>query len=522
MPKSLNILIVEDSEDDTFLLLRELKRGGYELVSERVETPESMKAALERGGWDLIISDYVLPRFSGLAALSILKESGQDLPFIIVSGNIGEDIAVGAMKAGAHDYIIKGNLTRLAPAVERELREAGMRREKRHAEEALRRSHEELERKVEERTAELSVAFELLKNNEEKFRSVAQTASDAIISSDSRGNIIFWNSGAETIFGYMAEEVTGKPFAFIVPERFKEYHQKGMDRAVSKGALTTSGKSLETTGVRKDGSEFPLELSVARWETKEGVFFTTIIRDTTERKEAEKERERLIEELERSNVELEQFAYIASHDLQEPLRMVSSYVQLISNRYKDKLDKDADDFIAFIVNGTTQMQTLLKDLLALSRVGARNEPLELTDLNSVLDKAVINLKRVIDKNHAEIKYENLPAVYADEMQMIQIFQNLIGNAAKFRSDKPPLIHISAERKENVWVLLVSDNGIGIDPKYFDRIFLIFKRLHTREKYPGTGIGLAICKKIVERHGGRIWVESEPGKGSTFKFTIPIK
>jgi PAS domain S-box-containing protein len=522
MSKPLRLLIVEDSEDDTLLLLRELGKGGYESVYERIETPEYMKAALEKDQWDLIISDYVLPRFSGLAALTILKESGQDLPFIIVSGKIGEDIAVGAMTAGAHDYIIKGNLTRLAPAVERELREADVRREKRQAEEALRRSHEELERKVEERTAELSVAFDLLKNNEEKFRSVAQTASDAIISSDSNGNIIFWNSGAETIFGYMAEEVTGKSFAFIVPERFKEYHQKGMNRAISKGKLTTSGKRLEMTGMRKDGSEFPLELSVARWETKEGIFFTTIIRDTTERKQTEEERERLIEELERSNVELEQFAYIASHDLQEPLRMVSSYVQLISKRYKDKLDKDADDFIDFIVNGTTHMQTLLHDLLTYSRAGTHGDHFGFTNLNSVLDKATINLKKVIDENHADIKYENLPSVHADEVQMIQVFQNLIANAIKFRGEETPRVHISAEQKENERVFQVRDNGIGIDPKHFNRIFIIFKCLHTKEKYPGTGIGLAICKKIVERHGGRIWVESEPGKGSTFKFTIPIK
>jgi PAS domain S-box-containing protein len=245
-----------------------------------------------------------------------------------------------------------------------------------------------------------------------------------------------------------------------------------------------------------------------------------VARDITERKQAEEERERLLEELKRSNKELEQFAYIASHDLQEPLRMVSSYVQLISHRYKDRLDKDADEFIGYAVNGTAHMQTLLNDLLTYSRAGAPGKPFALTDLNSVLSTTAVNLKKLIDDNHAEITHESLPAVYADKVQMVQVFQNLIGNAIKFRSNEPPHVKISIDLENNEWVVRVSDNGIGIDPKYFNRIFHIFKRIHSRDKYDGTGIGLAICRKIVERHGGRIWVDSEPGKGSTFYFTIP--
>jgi light-regulated signal transduction histidine kinase (bacteriophytochrome) len=380
MTKPLHILIVEDSEDDAILLLRELRKGGYEPVHERIETPEAMKAALEKGMWEVVISDYVLPRFSGLAALGLLKESGQDLPFIIVSGKIGEDIAVGAMTAGAHDYIIKGNLTRLVPAVERELREADVRREKREAEEALRRSHEELERKVEERTAELV----------------------------------------------------------------------------------------------------------------------------------------------RSNKELEQFAYIASHDLQEPLRMVTSYVTLISQRYKGRLDKDADEFIDYAVRGAVHMKALLNDLLAYSRVGTHGEPFELTDLNSVVRTATDNLKKRIEQSGAEIRHENLPGVFADKVQMVQIFQNLIDNAIKFCGSEPPRIEISSEWKKTEWVVSVNDNCMGIDQKHFDKIFIMFKRLHAGDEYPGTGIGLAVCKKIVERHGGRIWIESEPGNGSTFYFTIPVR
>ncbi|MBI5664840.1 MAG: GHKL domain-containing protein [Nitrospirae bacterium] len=241
-----------------------------------------------------------------------------------------------------------------------------------------------------------------------------------------------------------------------------------------------------------------------------------------ERKKLEEERERLLNELKRSNKELEQFAYIASHDLQEPLRMVSSYVQLLGHRYKGRLDKDADEFIGYAVNGTAHMQLLLNDLLAYSRVGTRNEPYKLIDLKSAFDKALINLKVETDGTRAEITHETFPVIYADEVQMVQVFQNLLSNAMKFCKTDTPLINVSSEMKDDEWVVRVKDNGIGIDPKYFDRIFQIFKRLHSREEYQGTGIGLAICKKIIDRHKGRIWVESGYGKGATFCFTIPVK
>jgi signal transduction histidine kinase/DNA-binding response OmpR family regulator len=253
-----------------------------------------------------------------------------------------------------------------------------------------------------------------------------------------------------------------------------------------------------------------------------------VIHDITERKRVEQELKQTMAELAHSNKELEQFAYVASHDLQEPLRMVTSYVQLLARRYQGKLDADADEFIAYAVDGATRMQALINDLLAYSRVGTRGKPFEPTDCEAVLDQALANLQVAIEDNGAVVTHDPLPTVMADGTQLVQLFQNLIGNAIKFRGDESPRVHISAHRqsaienrKSDEWVFSVRDNGIGIDPEYHERIFIIFQRLHTREEYPGTGIGLSVCRKIVERHGGRIWVESQPGKGSTFYFTIPM-
>jgi light-regulated signal transduction histidine kinase (bacteriophytochrome) len=226
------------------------------------------------------------------------------------------------------------------------------------------------------------------------------------------------------------------------------------------------------------------------------------------------------EELSRINEELRQFAYVASHDLQEPLRTVGSYAQLLARRYKGRLEGDADDFINYIVGGVNRMHTLLNDMLAYSRVGqSQGKPLYPANCEAVLQNALMNLEVLIKESHAEIAHNPLPVVMGDEIQLSQVFQNLIGNAIKYRSDEPPRVHISAEEKNGFWVFSCSDNGMGIDPQYHDRIFGIFKRLHGRE-LPGTGMGLAICKRIIERHNGRLWVESELGKGSTFRFTIP--
>jgi light-regulated signal transduction histidine kinase (bacteriophytochrome) len=245
-----------------------------------------------------------------------------------------------------------------------------------------------------------------------------------------------------------------------------------------------------------------------------------MIRDITQRKQAESKLQKTAQDLTRSNLDLEQFAYVASHDLQEPLRAVAGGVQVLKKRYQGQLDSRADELIAHTVDGVSRMQTLIDDLLSYSRVGTRGKEFEPIDLNNILKQALANLESPIHEAGAVISHDHLPILQADAAQMTQLFQNFIGNAIKFRGEEPPAIHLAARREDDHWLFSVKDNGIGINTEYFERIFVIFQRLHTRAEYPGTGIGLAICKKIVERHGGRIFVESEPGRGSTFSFTIP--
>jgi len=229
---------------------------------------------------------------------------------------------------------------------------------------------------------------------------------------------------------------------------------------------------------------------------------------------------RQVRDLERARQDLEQFAYIASHDLQEPLRMVSGYLQLLERRYKGRLDDDADDFINFAMDGARRMQTLISDLLAYSRIGSRGKPFEATDLNEVLDRALTAVKEPLDSVQATVTRDVLPTLFADGSQVEQLFQNLLFNAVKFSNGQRPRIHVGAQIQDGEWVFSVTDNGIGIDPQYAEQIFVIFQRLHARDEYPGTGMGLALCKRIVERRGGRIWVESQPGEGATFYFTMP--
>lgn len=243
------------------------------------------------------------------------------------------------------------------------------------------------------------------------------------------------------------------------------------------------------------------------------------IEDITDRKRAEKKLALQADALARSNSELERFAYIASHDLQEPLRAVSSYAQLLCRRYKGRLDSDADEFMNYVVDGANRMRQLVNDLLAYSRLDSEEKIFHPTESGGALDRALVSLKMIIQESGATITRDLLPRVAADGVQLSQLFQNLVGNAIKFHGNSPPRIHVSAKESEKEWLFSVRDNGIGIDPHYVERIFIIFQRLHGRQEYPGTGIGLAVCKKIVERHGGRIWVESVPERGSTFFFSL---
>ena len=246
-----------------------------------------------------------------------------------------------------------------------------------------------------------------------------------------------------------------------------------------------------------------------------------VLRDINARKKAEEMLKSKLEELSRSNEELEQFAFISSHDMKEPLRIITSYLQLLQRKYQGNLDDKADKYIHFAVDGASRMQDLINDLLEFSRVTTTTREPEFTDCEFILNQVLSNLSLIIRDNKATLSHGSLPEVMADPFQLVQVFQNLIFNGIEFHSEESPKIHISAEEKTNEWLFSVQDNGIGIEPQHFERIFEIFKRLHTREVYSGTGIGLAICKKVVERHGGRIWVESELGKGSTFYFTLPI-
>ncbi len=246
-----------------------------------------------------------------------------------------------------------------------------------------------------------------------------------------------------------------------------------------------------------------------------------LVRDNRDLALSRKALEESIAELARSNADLQQFAYVASHDLKEPLRMVASYTQLLARRYKGKLDSDADEFIRYAVDGANRMQWLINDLLAYSRVTVQDKVFEEVDCNSVLEEVLSDIRVAVEESRAVVTRDPLPTVMADRVQLGQLFQNLIGNAIKFHGKEPPQVHVSAERRPTEWLFSVRDNGVGLDPEYAERIFVIFQRLHNREEYPGTGIGLAICKKIVERHGGRIWVVSQTGRGATFHFTLPI-
>lgn len=401
-------------------------------------------------------------------------------------------------------------------------------------------------------------AEEEARKNEELLRAVFESTSDCILVWDRECNYLFANQAAIDHVGTTRDKVVGKNIRDglgHIPD-FMRLWMSRVDEVFETEKPLRVGDSVRV-GDRVVHSESVL--SPVRDGGGRMFAVGVVYRDVTERKEAEEELKRyrlhleeLVEQrtadlkqaneslaaeieehkraqrrlqaatkdLERSNRDLEQFAYVASHDLQEPLRMVSSYVQLLAKRYQGRLDADADEFIEFAVDGARRMRQLINDLLAYSRVGTRGKPLERAELDAALDEALLNVQVAIQESGAAVTRDPLPAVRGDASQLVQLFQNLVANAVKFRGEEPPRIHVSAAEEDGEWVVSVRDNGIGIEPRDAERVFDIFQRLHGRDEYPGTGVGLAVCKRIVERHGGRIWVDSAPGKGSTFCFSLP--
>ena len=343
---------------------------------------------------------------------------------------------------------------------------------------------------------------------------------------DQAGNVVSWNTGAEQIKGYRAEEILGHHFSCFYPREDIESQkpQRELRYAAKDGRFEEEGWRL-----RKDGSRFWASVVITALRDKSGVLrgFAKVSRDITKRVEAEAaEKTRMAlairaAELKHSSDELQQFAYVAAVDLQEPLRMVTSYTKLLAERYKGRLGNDADEFISFAVTGANRMQLLIKGLLAYCRVGTHGKELLETSSAAALDRALVNLQREIEESGAVVTHDPLPTVTADAAQLIQLFQCLVENSIKYRGANHPRVKVSAKRNgDSEWIFSIRDNGVGIDSQYFERIFAMYQRLHSQNELPGTGIGLSVCKKIAERHNGRIWVESSLGKGSTFYVALP--
>jgi len=367
--------------------------------------------------------------------------------------------------------------------------------------------------------SELKQVERALKQSEERFRILIKSLHEGIWVLDKDDITTYVNPRMAEMLGYNEEDFIGKPVWAFNPPEWKQFVIDSLERR-QQGV----SEQLEGEYLHKNGSRVYVLLEASPILDDDGNYVGSIagVQDITGRRLGEERLRQAIAELDRSNKELEQFAYVTSHDLREPLRMMTSFSQSLEKRYKDKLDATAGEYIGFIVDGAARMQKLIDDILLYSRVSTRGQPFEKVSMETVLETALVNLTAAIEEAKAVINHGPLPEVTADGSQMAQVFQNLIGNAIKFhRDDAAPVIEVSAAREKDEWVFTVRDNGIGMDPELFDKLFNLFQRLHPPDKYPGTGVGLAITKKIVQRHKGRIWVESEPDKGSTFYFTLPV-
>jgi len=504
----MKILLVDDTPENLLSLEAALEGLGQDLVLARSGT-EALRHLLDND-FAAILLDVKMPDMDGFQTAELIRsrKRSRHTPILFLTGYKSEEHLFRGYDLGAVDFLFK-------PIIPEILRsKVGV--------------FVELSRN----TALLRRQAEVLGKAELKFRSLLEAAPDAMIISAEDGHISLVNSQVEAVFGFRREELIGQNIRLLVPDW-------SCHCSSSNGMVTIWPRSpVELSARHKGGHQFPVEISLSPLQTEEGLLLTSAIRDITQRKRADEAirelnmtlEQRVVERtqellrsneaLRQSNDDLNQFAYAASHDLQEPLRMVALYSQLLQRRYGSRLDTDADEFIGYIVGGAKRMELLLRDLLTYSQTGSSNEgPAHPVDCASAMRKVLLNLQASIEQSRATVTWDPLPTVHAHEIRIVQLLQNLAGNAIKYHSAEPPRIHVAAQRRESDWLFSVQDNGMGIAPEYAQEVFGIFRRLHGQD-YPGTGIGLAICQRIVERYGGRIWVESEVGKGSRFYFTIP--
>jgi len=513
----MKILVIEDNPAD-MELIRELLLSNYlgssfELIHER--TISAGETRLLEEELDCILLDLGLPDSQGIDTVRRVRGSHAKIPIVVLTGLDDAEMGVQALQEGAQDYLVKNQMdgSSLIRSIQYAHERNRIEKELIHEKEELKASEERLHQKL----IEVQVAEQELRDSEEKFRTIVETANEGIWVVDADRRTTYVNNRMAEMLGYSPEAMTSLSGLDFVDEEGRILSDQNMEKR-----KLGKSESYEIKLVRKDGSQLWARVNAQPLFGKDGTFLGTLsmLSDVTGNKQAEEQLRENALNLKRSNEDLERFAYIASHDLQEPLRNVISFSQLLARRYKGKLDHDADEFIDYIVEGGKRMQGLIQDLLEYSRVNTRGEAFEPVDSEQVVDKVLHNLYFQIQENNAVIHTESLPVVNADPAQLSMVFQNLISNAIKFRGDEPPYIHISAEKTDHTWKYAVQDNGIGIDSAFNERIFEIFQRLHTRDKYPGTGVGLASVKKIIERHGGKFWGDSEVGKGSTFYFTLP--
>ncbi|HEY6871213.1 MAG TPA: PAS domain S-box protein [Geobacteraceae bacterium] len=553
---SLRLLIVEDAEDDALLLVRELRKGGYAPDFVRVETPQELKAALDGGFWDAVFSDYNLPAFTGLDALRMVRESGLDLPFILVSGVMGEETAVEALQAGAHDYLMKGRYARLVPALERALKDAALRHERRQTAEELSRHREHLEELVQQRTEELDAANEELRSQNEELQAQREELNRyldeiervngelrdsreqlrlmvdgirdyAIFMLDPQGRVLTWNEGAERIKGYGAEEIVGRHFScfYCREDRANGKPVHGLRTAEAEGRYEEEGWR-----VRKDGSQFWASVMITPLRDDDGNLrgFSKVTRDITERKRGEEERERLntdlaarAVELEAANVELEAFNYTVSHDLRGPLTVIGGYTDVLRQLCGDRLDEESMGYLAEIANGTLRMSRLIDTLLRFSRLAHVDIKKEAIDLSGLAMTVISDLRMREPLRAATVTIAQGLTANGDRQLLRLVLENLLGNAWKYTGARDEArIEFGKTDRNGQPAFFVRDYGEGFDMACAEKLFIPFQRLPGAEEFKGHGIGLATVHRIVQRHSGRVWAEGEPGAGATFYFTLP--